>query len=46
MGLILGSRSFFESKKMYFGGIIFANGMENIIIFRKYQFSLTAELIF
>ena len=36
VGLILGSGNFFESTKMYFGGIIFVNGMKKIIIFREY----------
>ena len=45
-GLILRSGNFLESKTMYFGGIIFMNGMENHIIFSQYQFLLTAELIF
>ena len=46
MELILGSSNFLESKKMFFGGIIFVNVMEFFIILREYHFLLTAQLIF
>ena len=36
MGLILASSDFCESKIMYFGGIIFVNGMGNFMVFREY----------